>query len=73
MRSIVSAPYELMRKAREQSGTAGWEVYRNPSAAELPAGEFLLVTSDYPLSMTRFRMPVAAERLESGGCRVARE
>lgn len=61
--AIVSAPYELMRKAKREAGVKGWEVYRNPPDGELPAGEFLLVTSEYPLKMTRFKLPVAAESL----------
>jgi hypothetical protein len=62
--AIVSAPYEMMRKAKREAGVRGWEVYRNPPAGQLPAREFAIVTSDYPLRMTRFKLPVAGEDLE---------
>lgn len=62
--AIVSAPYELMRTAKQRFRVEGWEVYRNPKAGELPALEFALVTSEYPLPMTHFQMPVAEEQLQ---------
>ena len=62
--AIVSAPYQLMLKAKWASGAMGWEIYRNPPAGELPASEFVLVTSEYPLRMTRYTLPVVAERLQ---------
>jgi len=62
--AIVSAPYRLMKEARERRGLSGWEVFRNPPRAEMPAGEFLLVTPEYPLPMARFTMPAPAQKLE---------
>jgi 4-amino-4-deoxy-L-arabinose transferase-like glycosyltransferase len=62
--AIVSAPYEMMRKAKQEAGVSGWEVYRNPPPDQLPAREFAMVTSEYPLRMTRFKLPVAAGELE---------
>lgn len=62
--AIVSAPYEMMRKAKQEAGVSGWEVYRNPPPGQLPAREFAMVTSEYPLRMTRFKLPVAAGELE---------
>ncbi|MBL0156001.1 MAG: glycosyltransferase family 39 protein [Bryobacterales bacterium] len=56
--AIVSAPYQLMEKAKREAGIQGWEVYRNPPAGQLPANEFALVTTEYPLRMTRFKMPI---------------
>ncbi|HNY40151.1 MAG TPA: glycosyltransferase family 39 protein [Bryobacteraceae bacterium] len=61
--AIVSAPYEMMCKAKREAGVKGWEVYRNPLKNELPAGEFALVTSEYPLRMTKFALPVASSEL----------
>lgn len=65
--AIVSAPYILMEKARREAVTRGWEVYRNPPPGEVPAGEFVLVTPDYPLRMARYKLPFAEERMETLG------
>jgi len=62
--AIVSAPYKMMRDARQRAGVTGWEVHRNPPEAGLPAREFAMVTSEYPLRMTHYQLPVPAEALE---------
>lgn len=62
--AIVSAPYEMMRRAKQEAGVQGWEVYRNPPPGQLPAQEFAMITSEYPLRMTRFKLPVPAGELE---------
>ena len=61
--AIVSAPYQLMEKAKREAGAQGWEIYRNPLPGQLPASEFALITTDYPLRMTRFKMPIVEEAL----------
>lgn len=65
--AIVSAPYKLMKEAREKDHRPGWELYRNPPAAEMPQGEFYLVTPRYPLRMANFRLPVPESTLELRG------
>lgn len=62
--AIVSAPYKLMKEAREKDLRPGWELYRNPPAAEMPQGEFYLVTPRYPLRMANFKLPVPDSSLE---------
>jgi 4-amino-4-deoxy-L-arabinose transferase-like glycosyltransferase len=62
--AIVSAPYILMKDAREKEHRSGWEIFRNPPAAEFPAGEILLITPRYPLRMANFKLPVPPGSLQ---------
>ena len=65
--AIVSAPYKLMKDAREREGRPGWEVYRNPPPDRMPAGEIYLVTPRYPLRMANFKPPVPESSLQPAG------
>lgn len=68
--AIVSAPYRLMKEAREKERRPGWELYRNPPAGEMPPGELYLVTPRYPLRMANFKLPVPESTLQSVGAPV---
>jgi hypothetical protein len=62
--AIIAAPYKLMAEARRRGGGRGWEVHRNPLPGTLPAGEKLVVTTEYPLRMTRYTAPYAEAAME---------